>query len=255
MAMIPASKWIVYKRSDIGELYREYASATDMGAVVKSNGTISLSTTADGGSLFCDEDYNPKYFGAKNHRIARARKFKSEEFYKVHVKNRPNLTFYICTYELEGIKELPDTVIAGYSNKDVNPNVKNVKNAKDEKVDAIKDFIYRIDDSNKLRVQSQYDSIDVFFDAPMANDSSLDTLIIYTVDTKIPLVKLEKVEREDRINYAFIVDITNEYGDSFSFKSTISSKDQLKSLVKKTIDALSQYEKFNKYIEDLENCL
>lgn len=252
MTMIPASKWIVYKRSDLGELYREYAYADDMGAKVKSDGTISLSSAAHGGSLFCDEDYDPEDFGAKNHRITKAKKFKSEEFYKVHVKNRPNLTFYICTYELEGIKELPDTVIAGYSNKDVNPNV---KNDKDEKVEAIKDFIYRIDDSNKLCVQSQYDSIDVFFDAPMANDSSLDTLVICTVDTKIPLVKLEKVEREDRINYAFIVDITNEYGDSFSFKSTISSKDQLKSLVEKTIDALSQYEKFNKYIEDLENCL
>ena len=162
------------------------------------------------------------------------------------------MTFYICTYELEGIEELPDTVIAGYSNKDVNPNV---KNNKDEKVEAIKDFIYRIDDSNKLRVQSQYDSIEVFFDEPIANDSRLDTLIICTADTKIPLVKLEKVERENRVNYAFIVDITNEYGDSFSFKSTISNKDQLKSLVEKTIDALSQYEKFNKYIEDLENCL
>lgn len=253
MAMIPASKWIVYKKSDIGELYREYAYATDMGAVVKSNGTISLSTTADGGSLFCDEDYDPRDFGAKNHRIARARKFNSEEFYKVRVKNRPNLTFYICTYELEGIEELPDTVIAGYSNKDVNPNC--TKSTKDEKVEAIKDFIYRIDDSNKLRVQSQYDSIEIFFDEPIANDSRLDTLVICTADTRIPLVKLEKVERENRVNYAFIVDITNEYGDSFSFKSTISNKDQLKSLVEKTIDALSQYEKFNKYIEDLENCL
>ena len=253
MAMIQASRWIVYKKSNIGELYREYAYSNDMGAVVKSNGTISLSTTAEGGSLFCDEEYDPRDFGAKNHRITRARKFNSEEFYKVHVKNRPNLTFYICTYELDGIEELPDTVIAGYSNKDVNPNY--TKRIKNEKVEAIKDFIYRIDDSNKLRVQSQYDSIELFFDEPIANDSKLDTLVICTADTRIPLIKLEKIEKENRINYAFIVDITNEYSDSFSFKSTISNKDQLKSLVEKTIDALLQYEKFNKYIEDLENCL
>ena len=253
MKMIPASKWIVYKRSDIGDLYREYAYSTDMGAVVKSNGTIGLSTTANGGSLFCDEHYDPRNFGAKNHSISKARKFNSEEFYKVRVKNRPNLTFYICTYELEGVKELPDTVILGYSDKDVNPNCN--KSTKDEKVEAIKDFIYRIDDSSKLCVQSQYDSIEVFFDTPIANDSKLDTLVICTVDTRIPLVKLAKVERENRVNYTFIVDITNEYGDNFSFKSTISNRDQLKSLVEKTIEALSQYEKFSKYIEDLENCL
>ena len=120
---------------------------------------------------------------------------------------------------------------------------------------VVQDFIYKVDDSNKLTTQTEYDSVDEFFSEPIANDIKLDTLIICAVDTKEPLIKLQKVKAEDKTEFKFIVEITNEDGDDFVFRSIIKSQDQLNQLVQKTIDALRLYSKFNKYADDLENYL
>ena len=116
-------------------------------------------------------------------------------------------------------------------------------------------FINIVNDSNKITTQTEYDSIDEFFKEPIKNDVKLDTLIICTVDTKIPLIKLEKVEIDNETKFKFIVDITNEDGDDCTFKSIIKSQDQLDQNIQMTIDILKNYHEFSKYVDDLENCL
>lgn len=132
-------------------------------------------------------------------------------------------------------------------------NENSSKNNETKKV--IQDFIYKVDDSNKLTTQTEYDSIDEFFNEPVKNDIKLDTLIICAVDTKEPLIKLQKVETDNKTEFKFIVDMINEDGDNFTFKSVIKSQDQLNQLIQQTVEALKQYPKFNKYADDLEEYL
>lgn len=119
----------------------------------------------------------------------------------------------------------------------------------------IEDFIYKIDDSQKLEVQTEYESLNEFFNEPIANDIKLDTVIICAVDTKEPIIKLEKVKNEEKTDFKFIVDITNDQGEEFMFKSIIKTSEQLDQLVQQTVDALKYYPQFVKYIDDLENYL
>ena len=120
---------------------------------------------------------------------------------------------------------------------------------------VVKDFIYKVDDSNKLTTQTEYDSVDEFFNDPAKNDIKLDTLIICAVDTKQPLIKLQKVDANSKTEFKFIVDIINEDGDNFTFKSVIKSQEHLNQLIQQTVDALRNYSKFNKYADDLEEYL
>ena len=121
--------------------------------------------------------------------------------------------------------------------------------------EIVQDFIYKVNDSNKIIAQTEYDSIEEFFNEPIANDIKLDTLIICTIDTKEPLIKLQKVETDNKTEFKFIVDITNEDGDDFRFMSIIKSQEQLSQLIQQTIESLKLYPKFSKCITDLENCL
>lgn len=121
--------------------------------------------------------------------------------------------------------------------------------------EVTKDFIYKINDSNKLTVLSQYESINEFFNSEIDNDTKINTLVICAVDTKEPLFKVEKLNFNNQINYKFIVEITTDKGDDFIVRSIIQSQDQLNKLIQQTVDALNLYEQFNKYAEDLENCL
>ena len=121
--------------------------------------------------------------------------------------------------------------------------------------EVVQYFIYKVDDSNKIAAQTEYDSVDEFFSTSVKNDIKLDTLIICAVDTKEPLIKLQKVESDNKIEFKFIVDITNEDGDNFTFKSIIKSQEQLNQLVQQTIDMLKQSPQFVKYVEDLAECL
>ena len=120
---------------------------------------------------------------------------------------------------------------------------------------VIQDFIYSVNDSNKLTTQTEYDSINEFFDTSIAENIKLDTLIICSVDTKEPLIKLQKVKVDNKTEFKFIVDITNEDSDDFIFRSTIKSQEQLNQLIQRTVEALKQYPEFNKYADDLESCL
>lgn len=120
---------------------------------------------------------------------------------------------------------------------------------------VVQDFIYKVDDSNKLNVKTEYNSIDEYFSSSYQNDSKLDTLVISAVDTKISLIKIEKVDVESKTEFKFIVDITNEKGSNFNFKSVIKDAEQLNSLITQTIDALNSYPEFAKYTNDLADCL
>lgn len=133
----------------------------------------------------------------------------------------------------------------------------NEKDSSNENVsrEVVQDFIYKVDNSDKIATQTEYNSIDEFFDAPVENDIKLDTLVICAIDTKEPLIKLQKVKTENKTEFKFIVDIINEDNDNFMFKSTIKSQEQLNELIQQTIDMLNQSPKFSKYADDLENCL
>lgn len=136
-----------------------------------------------------------------------------------------------------------------------NTEIEPDKDTKSTDNKIIEDFIYKVDESNKLEVQTEYNSIDEFFESSFQNDVKLDTLVIYTVDTKIPIIKLEKSKIAEKTNYRFIVDITLENGDIFMIKSSITTQEQLNQKLEQTIDALRNYPEFIKYIDDLENCL
>lgn len=125
----------------------------------------------------------------------------------------------------------------------------------DSSKEVIQDFIYKVDDSNKITTQTEYDSIEEFFSEPIKNDVKLDTLVICAVDTKDTLIKLQKVETDDKTEFKFIVDITNEDGEDFIFRSIIKSQEHLNQLIQQTIDMLKQSPQFTKYVDDLENCL
>ena len=125
-----------------------------------------------------------------------------------------------------------------------------------ETTDTIKDFIYKIDDSNTLKVESSYESVDAFFDDNSKESfESNEYIVILAVDMKIPLIKLEKVIKDENQAYKFVVDITNEDSDDFIVRSIISSKDKFNQLLKSVINALNEFPQFIRYVDDLENCL
>ena len=114
----------------------------------------------------------------------------------------------------------------------------------------LKDFIYKIDESFKLEIQTNCDNIDNFF-----IEAVQDILVIQTVDTKEPIIKIEKTILDQKVSYKFIVDITNKDGEIFIIKTFIKSREQLDKTLHQTIEYLSQCPAFSKYVADLENCL
>ena len=143
-----------------------------------------------------------------------------------------------------------------YGNTEVCDEIIGEDNSSNEQpIKVVQDFIYKIDDSNKLNVKTEYSSIDEYFNSSYQNDTKLDTLIICTIDTKIPIIKLEKIEKDEQLKYKFIVDLTTENEDHFLIQSFIETKDQLSQKLTQTVDALNQYPEFSKYADDLSNCI
>lgn len=110
-----------------------------------------------------------------------------------------------------------------------------------------KDFIYNIDDSNKLSVTDN--DLESFF---KSEDGEIS---IIAADTKIKLITINKVIKDGKEKYKFIVDITNSDSESFCIKAFIETKDQLINFIQNTVDSLRNYPQFSKYADDLENCL
>lgn len=125
-----------------------------------------------------------------------------------------------------------------------------------ENIEVLKDFIYKIDDSSKLDIQTNYDSVDAFFeDNSTESYSEHECIKVISIDTNVPLVKLEKTQVNDKNVFRFIVDITSKDGDDYIVRSVIDSKDKFDQLLKSTVDALKSYSQFSKYAGDIENCL
>lgn len=125
-----------------------------------------------------------------------------------------------------------------------------------ETADTIKDFVYKIDSSNTLKVESSCESCEAFFDDKSKESfESNEAIVILSVDTKVPLITFEKLLKDEKQAYKFIVEITNEDGDSFNVKSIISSKEKFNQLLESTINALNEYPQFSKYANDLEKCI
>ena len=82
-----------------------------------------------------------------------------------------------------------------------------------------------------------------------------ESIVISTIDTKVPLIKLEKAFKDENKIYKFIVNITIEDGDDFIVRSVISSKEKFNQLLESVINALNEFPQFSKYADDLENCL
>ena len=111
---------------------------------------------------------------------------------------------------------------------------------------VVKDFIYRINDSSKIRTDIK-DENDFF-----NNGGSIN---IIGIDTKVKLFTIEKIEKDGNDKYKFIVDITNDNGELFCIKTFIETKEHLNQQIEQTIEALRQYPQFSKYADDLEDCL
>lgn len=189
----------------------------------------------------------------------------AEVYGKAHITDNAEVHGNAKVYNralINGDAEICGTAIIGndeiYDNVKINSGKYTTEEFSDDSSNSnetkkvVQDFIYKVDDSSKLTTQTEYDSIDEFFSEPITNDIKLDTLIICAVDTKEPLIKLQKVEAEDKTEFKFIVEITNEDGDNFVFRSIIKSQEHLNQLIQRTVEALKQYPEFTKYTDDLE---
>ena len=58
--------------------------------------------------------------------------------------------------------------------------------------EVITDFIYKLDDSSKLKIITEYDSINEFLNEHYNEYTKLNVLTICTIDTNLPIIKLEK---------------------------------------------------------------
>ena len=119
----------------------------------------------------------------------------------------------------------------------------------------LKDFVYKIEDSSKIKIKTSYDSVDEFFE-DISDESYEDkeSIVIITVDTKIPLIKLEKIRTEDKNVFKFIVDISDK-NDDFRIRAIFDTKEKFDQLLQSTINALREYSQFSKYADELESCI
>ena len=163
--------------------------------------------------------------------------------------------YYMDVYDLKcyypDVQDLPEDQVDFIEPSDyIEP-----KQEKKEE-EALKDFIYKVDETNKLKVESSYDSVDDFFEDD-SDDAYFnhESIVILAVDTRMPLIRVEKAKVNDKKVYKFVVDITNTDGDTFNIKSVIDSKEKFNQLLQSTKDALNSYPQFSKYADDLENCL
>ena len=124
-----------------------------------------------------------------------------------------------------------------------------------ETIKYLEAFIHKVDDSSKIKVETSYDSVEEFFE-DTSNESYEDkeSITIVTVDTKIPIIKLEKTKLNDKNVFKFIATISIETED-ISIKSIFETKEKFNQLVQSTITNLREYSQFVIYADELENCL
>ena len=117
----------------------------------------------------------------------------------------------------------------------------------------LEDFIYKVEDSSKIKIETSYESVDDFFEN--TSDKSYEdneSIVFVTVDTNVPLIKIEKTKSKDMNAFKFIVDIDEI---DFTIKNIFDTEEKFTQLLQSTIDTLHEYSQFNKYADELENCL
>ena len=122
-------------------------------------------------------------------------------------------------------------------------------------IQNLKDFIHKVEDSSKIKIETSYESTDAFFeDTSYQSYENKESITIIAVNTKLPLVKLEKTKLNDKNVFKFIVDISNDE-DNFIVKSIFDTKEKFDQLLHSTINSLHEYSQFSKYVDELEQCL
>ena len=122
----------------------------------------------------------------------------------------------------------------------------------DDTDDKLCDFIYKIDESKTLKVTTNYSSIQEYFDADYIDHDSLD---INAIGIDESIMSISKVQREDGLWYSFHVSIVADNDESFIIHTTFKTIEEFKNLLTKTIDYIKDFKGFEKYVEDLQNCL
>ena len=152
----------------------------------------------------------------------------------------PELNAYMSLYEIEKNIEITDVT-------DTDDQV-----VTEELIVPIKDFIYKVDEAKTIKIETSHNSIEEFFASEFKFN---DTLTLVAIDTKSPIITLEKTEKDGKKVFKFIVDITNTDGDDFRIRTTFDTQDKFMALIQSTVNALKEFREFYKYAEELENCL
>ena len=118
--------------------------------------------------------------------------------------------------------------------------------------DELKRFTCEVDESHTLNVESSYESLDEFFtnDSDESYDNN-EFITIFTADTKVPLIKLTKNNIDN--THKFMVEIIVE--QAVIIRAIVDSKEQFTKLINFAISTLEEIPQFDKYANDLDDCL
>lgn len=212
--------------------YKEISSGNTDGYCIDLDEMIIQVTQNDGKR----KPYYIGFFWEDNVELAKSDLEGLKQYFAKNTKFTPFPKFNISDLGLD-LKDIEDTNTTKYEND-------------------LKDFIYKVDDTDTLKVQSNYESVESFFaDKSDASYSDNESIVILAVDTKLPIIKLEKQLVNNEKTFKFIVDIKTKDEDQFIIKTTIDSKEKFVSLLESTINSLKEFELFYKYADDLEKCL
>lgn len=125
-------------------------------------------------------------------------------------------------------------------------NIKLVNNI-DTETQKLTDFIYKVDDSKLLKVNYSSDKFDDYFN----NNINDDVLYIATRETNIPILTMSKKVEENKQYYIISIDINNEDGDCFRYKTTFKTLDEFYLILDSVIDSLRTFKNFSKYADEL----
>ena len=187
--------------------------------------------------------------------------FESNHPYKVtYINSNYKYQNDIFSYDLHGLyfPELQLYISFGYIEDDgdkikiIELSTEEILSKEKDKDKEIidKDFIYKIDDSSKFTVETDYDNIDEFILSAPTGDIKQDTIKICTIDTKIPIIQIQKTEKDEMI---FLVDLITADRKEFRLKSYMQTKEEFNQLLQETIDMLYSSPEFCKYASDIED--
>ena len=126
-------------------------------------------------------------------------------------------------------------------------NIKLANNINPE-TQKLTDFIYKVDDSKLLKVNYSSNKFDDYFNNTTNSD---DVLYIAARETNIPILTMSKKVEENKQHYIISIDINNEDGDCFRYKTTFKTLDEFYLILDSVIDSLRTFKNFSKYADEL----